>query len=147
MARAYDNDLRRKYLEAHDRGEGSLEELAARFGVSCAWGWKVSAARKRSGQMERVIGRRGRPSKVTPEHMTQLLAWVQAQPDVTLAELQQLLLQHGLRLSIGRLWQLLRKLDLRLKKSHSTPPNATPRPTVSGVGSSLPQSAQSLRNG
>ena len=146
MARAYDNDLRRKYLEAHDRGEGSLEELAVRFGVSVAWGWKVSAARKRTGQMERVLGRPGRPSKVTPEHMTQLDGWVQAQPDVTLAELQHLFLQQGLRLSTGRLWQLLRKLNLRLKKSRSTPPNATPRPTASGVRSSLPRSVRSLRN-
>ncbi|MGB8479299.1 MAG: hypothetical protein WCE63_10700 [Acidobacteriaceae bacterium] len=49
MARAYDDDLRRKYLQAYDRGEGSLEELASRFGVSRGWGWKVSAARRRSG--------------------------------------------------------------------------------------------------
>ena len=146
MARAYDNDLRRKYLEAHDRGEGSLEELAVRFGVSRAWGWKVSAARKRSGQIERVIGRLGRPSRVTVEHLAQLRGWVDAQPDLTLSELQRKLQQQGLRLSIGRLWQVLRKLDLRLKKSRYTPPSATPKPTASGVGSSSQRSVRSLRN-
>jgi transposase len=31
MARAYSNGLRRKLLEAYDRGEGSLRELAERF--------------------------------------------------------------------------------------------------------------------
>lgn len=146
MARAYDNDLRRKYLEAHDRGEGTLEELAARFGVSRAWGWKVSASRTRHGQSERVIGRRGRPSRVTPEHLAQLRAWVEAQSDVTLAELQQQFEQQGFRLSIGRLWQLLRELGLRLKKSHSTPANAIPKPPVSGVKSTLPPSRRSPRN-
>jgi len=144
MARAYDNDLRRKYLEAHDRGEGSLEELAARFGVSRAWGWKVSASRKRHGQIERVIGRRGRPSRVTPEHLQQLRAWVEAQPDVTLAELQQQFEQQGLRLSIGRLWQLLHKLDLRLKKSRSTPANATPKRPSSDAKRILPPSKRLL---
>jgi hypothetical protein len=28
MARAYSDDLRRKLLEAHERGDGSLAELA-----------------------------------------------------------------------------------------------------------------------
>jgi transposase len=53
MARPYDDDLRRKFLTAYDGGEGLIRELAARFGVSAAWGWKISAARKRTGKMER----------------------------------------------------------------------------------------------
>ena len=32
-------------MEAHERGEGSLAELARRFGVSEGWAEKVSAAR------------------------------------------------------------------------------------------------------
>jgi transposase len=141
MARGYDNDLRRKYLEAFDRGEGTLGELALRFGVSQGWGWKISAARKRTGRMERVIVRRGRPSRVTVEIQDKIRAWFGSQPDMTLTELQQRL-QHqaGLHLSIGRLWQLLRQLGLHLKKSHSTPRNATPKPIESGAGSSLKQS-------
>src|SRR5580698_10994336 len=34
MARAYSDDLRRKFLEAHEQGEGSLTKLAERFHVS-----------------------------------------------------------------------------------------------------------------
>ena len=59
MAKSYGDDLRRKLLQAHDRGEGSLEQLAVRFSVSAPWAWKISAQRKRSGQMERVEQRRG----------------------------------------------------------------------------------------
>jgi hypothetical protein len=45
MAKPYDDDLRRKFLAALDRGEGKIPELSGRFGVSAAWGWKISAAR------------------------------------------------------------------------------------------------------
>lgn len=147
MARGYDNDLRRKYLGAYDRGEGTLGELALRFGVSQGWGWKISAARKRTGQMERVIGRQGRPSRVTAAIQDKIRVWFASQPDMTLAELQHRL-QHqaDLQLSIGRLWQLLRQLGLRLKKSRSTPKNATPKPTGSGVRSLLIKSAPRRRN-
>jgi hypothetical protein len=34
MARAYEDDLRRKFLGAYDQGEGTLEQLAGVFGVS-----------------------------------------------------------------------------------------------------------------
>ena len=43
------------------------------------------------------------------------------------------------------LWTLLRKLDLRLKKSRSTPPNATPKPTRSSAPNSSQRSARSRR--
>ncbi|MBI2819716.1 MAG: hypothetical protein HYX73_07035 [Acidobacteria bacterium] len=54
MAKVYSNDLRRKLLEAHDRGEESLRGLAERFGVSSPYAWKISVQRKRTGQVERV---------------------------------------------------------------------------------------------
>lgn len=143
MARAYDNDLRRKYLEAYDRGEGSLGDLALRFGVSRGWGWKVSAARRRTAQTERVVGRRGRPGRITPGLLIRLRSWVEAQPDSTLAELQEKLLAEPVRLSMGRLWQVLRSLDPRRKKSlHATEREVqSPKSTVSGVRSSSIRSA------
>jgi len=128
MARAYSNDLRRKLLEAHDRGEGSLRELAGRFGVSSPWAWKISAQRKRSGQIERVEQRYGPRSKVTEAVEGQLRSWIRKQPDLTLAELQQRLWERQrLPISIGRLWGVLRELRLPLKKSRSTPKNRTPQ--------------------
>jgi transposase len=148
MAKSYGDDLRRKLLQAHDRGEGSLRHLAQRFSVSAPWAWKISAQRKRSGQMERVEQRRGGNRKVTPEVEQRLRGWVQAQPDLTLAELQQKLEKaHHLHVSIGRLWQVLRQMGLRLKKSRSTPANATRKPTSSGAKPSSKPSAGSRRSG
>ena len=117
MAKWYGDDLRRKLLQAYDGGKERWRKLAQRFTVSVPWAWKISAQRKRSGQMERVEQRRGGGRKVTAEVEQRLRGWVQAQPDLTLAELQQKLekVQH-LQVSIGRLWQMRRQMGLRPKK-------------------------------
>jgi transposase len=128
MAKAYSNDLRRKLLEAYDRGEGSLRELAKRFGVSRPYAWKISAQRKRTGQVERVEQRHGPESKVTRAMEQQLRTWVRQQPDLTLVEIQERLWEtERVPVSVPRVWQVLRRLKLRLKKSHSTPRNRRPR--------------------
>jgi len=59
MARPYSDDLRRKLLEAHDLGKGTLAELADQFGVSLSWAWKISSAQKRTGSTERKLYRPG----------------------------------------------------------------------------------------
>jgi len=134
MAKAYSNDLRRKLLEAYDRGEGSLRELAERFGVSSPYAWKISAQRKRTGQVERVEQRHGPESKVTGAVEQRLRTWVRQQPDLTLVEIQERLWETArLPVSVPRVWQVLRRMQLRLKKNRSTPRNKTPR-RISGGG-------------
>lgn len=122
MAKAYSNDLRRKILERYQHGDGSLWELAERFGVSHGYTKKIRKQQLRTGQMERPEYRPGRRSRVTPEIEAVLRSWVQKQPDLTLQELQQRLQQaHSLPLSLGRLWLALRQLQLRRKKNSSGP--------------------------
>ena len=134
MAKAYSNDLRRKLLEAYDRGEGNLPELAERFGVSTPWAWKISAQRRRTGQMERVEQRHGPRGKVTGAVGEQLRCWIGEQPDLTLQELQQRLRKaRRVHWSLGRLWGVLRELRLPLKKSRPTPRSKTRRKTGSGA--------------
>src|SRR6266849_1148731 len=110
MAKAYSDDLRRKLLEAHQQGEGSLAQLAARFRVSVSWAKSISATLRRTGRRERPpAGRRGPRGKLTQEIQKRL--------------------PRDLRLpvSIGRLWGVLQEMGLRLKKSRSTPPSRTPK--------------------
>ena len=122
MAGPYSNDLRRKFLQAYEKGKGTLGELAEQFGVSVGWAKKISAARTRTGQIDRPPWRRGPVSRVTVEIQQWIREQIGRQPDVTLMELQQQVQEaKGLRLSIGRLWLALRQMGLRLKKSHSTP--------------------------
>jgi transposase len=128
MARAYSDDLRRKFLQAYEKKKGTLEQLAERFEVSVGWAKKVSARRTRTGQIERPPWRRGPVSRVTAAVQHWMREQIRRQPDLTLMELQQQLERtQGLGLSIGRLWLALRQMGLRLKKSHSTPKNKTLR--------------------
>ncbi len=134
LAKAYSDDLRRKILEAQDRGEGSLRELASRFGVSCPWAWKISWQRRRTGQIERAEQRYGPVRKVTGVAESHLRSWIRQQPELTLAELQQRLRRTmRLQVSIGRLWEVLRDLQLPLKKSRSTLKSRTGRKTGSAA--------------
>src|ERR1700743_1836024 len=102
MARAYSDDLRRKLLEAHAAGKGTLSELAERFGVSLPWAWKVSAAHKRSGAVERAPqSRHGRRSRVDRGRVRALL---KAKPDLVLRELCEELERSGMTVSHTQMW-------------------------------------------
>ena len=126
MAKAYSDDLRRKLLEAYDRGEGSLRALAERFGVSVPWAWKISRQRRQSGRMERVEQRHGPRSRMTAAVQMSLRELVRQQPDATLVELQQRLWTRArIAVSFQHLWRVLQHMGLRLKKSRSTPKNKT----------------------
>jgi transposase len=148
MAHCYSDDLRRKLLSAYDRGEGTLTQLAARFSVSVGWARKISMQRGRTGQAERVPHRPGRKLRAGEDAQRQVRAWFRSQPDLTLAEVQARLLgEAGVQLSIPQVWYLVRRLGLRLKKSRSTPPSATAKPTADGAKSISPGSPRSRRRG
>jgi transposase len=142
MAKAYSNDLRCKLLTAYDRGQGSLRALAEMFSVSYDWAKKISRQRLRSQQMERVAqSRHGVLSRITPAVEAELLRQLRQQPDRTLAELQQGLQQSlGLCISSQHLWRVLKRLGVRLKKSHYTPSSETLKPIKSDGRSSLRKS-------
>ena len=140
--------MRLKLLSAYDQGEETLEELAERFLVSVGWAKKISSQRNRTGHAERVPHRAGRKPHAGAEARQQIQAWVEAKPDLTLAEIQdRLRSQAAVRLSIPQIWHLLRKMGLRLKKSRSTPASATAKPTASSELNSPRGSARSRRSG
>jgi len=131
MARAFEDDLRRKFLAACDRGRQSVRKVAENFGVSYGWARKVIDQRKRSGQSERVRHRRGPQSRLTPELHRALGKWLDERPDRTLVELQYLLaLQYQVEVCPSLLSRQLKRLGLRLQKSRSTPIPRSPRPSA-----------------
>jgi transposase len=147
MATAYSDDLRRKLLEAHQREEGSLSQLAQRFSVSLGWALKISSQLYRTGKMERTVGRRRGPaSKITPEIQQELKGWIEKQADLTLAELQlRLYERRSLEISLSRLWTVLKSLGLRLKKSRYTLPSKTPKRAVSSARTGARLANRSMR--
>lgn len=147
MASAYSDDLRRKFFEAYQRGDGSLAVLAGRFGVSLGWAEKLMRTLRQTGGVERPPGsKRGPASKLTPQLRERVAAWIGAQPDLTLVELQLRLWQdHDLEVSLSRLWTVLGEMGLHLKKSHSTPPSRTRKPPASSAASGGNKRARSTR--
>lgn len=135
-------------MEAHERGEGSLAELARRFGVSEGWAEKVSAARHRTGKTERPAGgKRGRKSRITAEVIEYLRSRVKEQPDRTLVELQEDLRKgQGIEIGITWLWIVLRQMGLRLKKSRSVPPSRTASESRHNASSGKSRFAISIRH-
>jgi transposase len=133
MPEPYSNDLRRKFFQAYDRGEGSLKELSKRFGVSEDWAKKLSARRSKGGPVEIVVWRHGPQSRVTAAIREWIEQQMRRQPDLTLQQLQQRLeREHRLRLSVGWIWILLRRWGLRHKKNRSAPRSRT-RARISGA--------------
>ena len=148
MARAYEDDLRRKIFEAHAKGHGSFRKLAAVFGVSLGYVEKIFRQRQASGQMERVRYRPGPKSRLTAEVSARIATLVEAHPDLTVAELREQLahdMDVKMSWSMVRLW--LGQLGLRLKKSRSTPSSGTRRPIANVARSSSSVSGKFRRRG
>jgi transposase len=146
MAKPYSDDLRRRILEAFERGEGSELGLAARFRVSYGYVKKIRRQQLRTGTMARVPHRPGRKPKLSEPIRAQLRSWLKQQPDLTLVELQDKL-REDKQLGVSRpsLWVVLKKMGLRLKKSHSTPAKEIPNRIGNGAKSSSQSSPRSRR--
>ena len=147
MARAYSDDLRRKFAEAYEREDVSLATLAARFGVSVGWAEKLRRTQRQTGQIERPVGgKRGPQSKITEELRQQIRDWIRARPDLTLIEIRlQLWEQHQLGVSLSRLWTVLKEMSLTLKKSHSMPPSRIRKRPAARESNGLRKQARSIR--
>ena len=147
MPRPYDNDLRRKLLAAYAAGKGSQAALAQWFGVSLGWVEKVCRQQRQSGQADRIEQRHGPVSRVDGAAQACLLRAIADRPDLTLVELQRILAeQRGIRLCVAQVWNVLKRLGVRLKKSRSTPPSATAKPIAKSGKRSSSASVRSRRN-
>ena len=132
MGRAYSDDLRVRILEASERGEGSCRVLASRFGVSWEYVRKVRQQLRRNGNRRRLRQSRfGAQTRVTDEVRAYMLALVEAQADITIAELRdKIYAEKGVAISWTLTQNWVKRLGLRLKKSRSTPSSETRKLTV-----------------
>jgi len=112
---AYSQDLRERVLRALARGDRPTE-IARRFEVSRIWVYQVGNREQETGVRSSLRIGGHRCSRLA--QMEQVLrAWITAQPDLTLAELQQRLAQQGVSIKIGALWHQLNKWNLTFKKT------------------------------
>ena len=118
MARAYSQDLRERVIDAGT----SARQAAERFGIGVATAI-VWVRRAREG--ERSARKQGQPkrSKLDP-HREFLLALIEAEADMTIAEMQERLRSEaGVTASVGTIWTFLDRAGLTFKKRLPTRPS------------------------
>ncbi|EIC28410.1 IS630 transposase-related protein [Methylomicrobium album] len=113
MPRAYSMDLRKRVIEACDRGE-TIAQVAQRFAVSPSFVNKLQQRRRKSGTLEPKPHGGGRQPLLSLEHDEMLRTLLAAQPDTTLEELRDKL---GLKVHLSTLWYRLQRLGLTFKKN------------------------------
>jgi transposase len=117
MPKAYSDDLRCKLLERYEAGAGSLQQLAVQFHVSGGLPRRSGRSSWPLVKKERPVQRRHGPiSRIGAAMQEKLCAWLQEQPDLTEAELQERLASQGVHVVKSRVGQVLRQIGLRRKK-------------------------------
>lgn len=113
--RAYSQDLRDRVLRALERGERPTE-IARRFEVSRVWVYQVRTGWQRDGRRSSLrVGGYRRSCLAAME--SQLRTWIEAEVDLTLAEICERLGREGIQIKVPALWHQLDKWNLTLKKN------------------------------
>lgn len=123
---AYSDDLRERVAAAYATGQFTIGQVASRFAVSTSFVEKLLQRQRRTGSLAALPHRGGPAPRLQEADRQRLMACVAAQPDATLAELNQQLVAAGSP-AVGQtvLWQTLQALDLRRKKRVCMRPSAT----------------------
>jgi len=126
MAGPYSEDLRVRLVRAVNNGQ-SARSAARMFQVSESSGVKWAQRWRRTGSVK-ASTRRGHRKSPLEEHGSWLLGLVQAQPDLTLEEIQRRLLREkGLRVGIGSVWRFFDRHGISFKKKRARGRTGTPR--------------------
>ena len=111
-------DLRERIVAAHEAGGVSFEAVGRRFAVSGKVVGKLVRQKRELGTVASQVHRRGRKPAVQGKKIDQLRAHLEQHPDATVLERRDAL---GLKCSEKTLWQTLRKMGWRFKKSRRGP--------------------------
>jgi transposase len=116
--KAYSLDLRQRVVSAYEQGEGSISEIAARFGVCPAFVKKMLRQWRESGDLAPRPHGGGKPASLSARQRQLLKRKVRAQSDISLAELQGLRAeQEEVSVHVSTIARALSALGLPLKKS------------------------------
>ena len=116
--RPFTEDFRERIVAAHEAGGVSLAAVGRRFGISGKVVGKLVRQKRSLGTLAPQVHRRGRKPAVSAEKKQQLREHLEQYPDATVLERREAL---GLKCSEKTLWQTLRKMGWRFKKSRRVP--------------------------
>ena len=129
---AYSLDLRTRVLAACDGGK-KTKQVAQLFSVSPAWVRRLKQRRRQDGSIAPRPIPGGKP-KLDEANRAKLSEFVRQKPDATLQELRQrIAAELHVRISIGALWETLRRMEFTFKKSRRTPASSRVRTWPSSV--------------
>jgi len=120
MGHCLSDDLRIRVVSEVEKGS-SCRSAAARFGVSASSAIRWVQAFRRTGSPEAKPQGGDRRSKRIEAHRAFIMKTVADRKDVTLAELQELLVKRGEGFGIGTLWRFFDRHGITLKKRRRTP--------------------------
>ena len=121
-------DLRERIVSTYDRGEGTRDEIARRFGVSLGMVKKLLQQRRKTGCIKPRHHLAGRKKRIVAEHRIAMRKHLKRKPDMTLAELREAL---GLECSLPAIHYVLVDMGLTYKKRRSAQPNRTAKTSAS----------------
>jgi len=112
---SYSQDLRDRVLWALGRGERPTA-IARRLEISRVWVYQVRDREQKTGIRSSFQIGGHRRSRVA-EMKSVLCAWIEQEPDLSLAELCERLAKQGVSIKTGALWHQLNKWNLTFKKN------------------------------
>ena len=115
-------DLRERILAAYDRGEGTRDQVAQRFGVSTGMVKKLLQQRRHTGEIGARHHRSGRKPRIQAEHRIKIRKLLTEKPDMTLEEMRACL---KLDCSLPAIHYVLTDMGLTYKKRRSGPVSKT----------------------
>ena len=119
MTRPLSNDLRERVVSAVDGGM-SRRAAAERFGVAVSTAIKWVDRWRRTGDVRPQPQGGDKRSHRIEAHAGDILSWVEAKPDMTLAEIaSQLEETRGLKVADSTVWRLLDRHGLTVKKNRA----------------------------
>ena len=113
-------DFRERLVAAYETDEVSLAEIGRRFSVSGKVVGKLVCQKRELGTLAPQVHRRGRKPAVSGKKKVELREHLEKYPDATVLERREAL---GLKCSEKTLWQTLRKMGWRFKKSRRGQPS------------------------
>lgn len=138
---AYSLDLRKRIIDAVERGDQAKRKIAELFNVHESFIYKLLRQQRERGDLAPLPHGGGAAAKLSEEHLARLSDLVAQAPDATLAELrEQLKKKSRVEASITTIWRALDALDLSRKKSLSArrKPTRAHEPSSQGNKSGSP---------
>jgi transposase len=122
--KAYHPDLRQRIVDAYQKAEGSVRELAARFKVAPRTVQNYLNLKRETGSVEPRPHGGGPVPKLDDSGVRELRAVVEEKNDRTLNEIaDELDRRRQVRVGRTTVWRVLDRLGLTRKKRRAAPPN------------------------